>query len=96
MEKDNMGDAFSPRPHATHRTALRRFSLSVSVAIALAGCAKEPPVDPEVNVQAWMALGEELSGWNDDAQAGEAGTATTAKTGVVHEHAIGNADAPKG
>jgi hypothetical protein len=30
------------------------------------------------------------------AQAGEAGTAETVKQGSVHEHAVGNADAPKG
>jgi hypothetical protein len=31
----------------------------------------------------------------DLAQAGEAGTAETVKQGSVHEHAVGNADAPK-
>jgi hypothetical protein len=30
------------------------------------------------------------------AQAGEAGTAETVKQGSVHEHAVGEADAPKG
>jgi hypothetical protein len=41
----------------------------------------------------WRALLRCAAGW-PDASAGEAGTATTPKSGVVHEHAVGAAETP--
>lgn len=53
-------DAFGPRPHASHRAVFHRLGLSVSVAIALAGCETKTETMPQfveadsaVAVRAW-------------------------------------------